>query len=170
MIARFSGRSAHTVRIKNKPTPEGYKILSLCDAGYTYTFIFTSRIQNQIERIRHRPRETSTNAAKVRAIFGHASKKSLPIPVVIDDYNHFMGGVDIADQLRGYYGTQLTVRRTWMPLFFWLLDTAIINSYLILKKINTNISQKDFRLQIVWDLIEESLKESEKKPHTRNQV
>jgi len=37
------------------------------------------------------------------------SKKSLPIPVVIDDYNHFMGGVDIADQLRGYYGTQLTV-------------------------------------------------------------
>ena len=49
MIARFSGRSAHTVRIKNKPTPEGYKILSLCDAGYTYTFIFTSRIQNQPE-------------------------------------------------------------------------------------------------------------------------
>src|SRR6266498_1497831 len=49
MIARFSGRSAHTVRIKNKPTPEGYKILSLCDAGYTYTFIFTSRIQSQPE-------------------------------------------------------------------------------------------------------------------------
>ncbi|GBB87737.1 hypothetical protein RclHR1_14210004 [Rhizophagus clarus] len=47
-----------------------------------------------------------------------------------------MDEVDIADQLRGYYGTQLP----------------------------------DFRLQIVWDLIEESLKESEKKPHTRNQV
>ena len=44
MIARFSERSAYTVRIKNKSTPEGYKILSLCDAGYTYTFIFTSRI------------------------------------------------------------------------------------------------------------------------------
>ncbi|GBC08628.1 hypothetical protein RclHR1_08270005 [Rhizophagus clarus] len=49
MIARFSGRSAHTVRIKNKPTPEGYKILSLCDADYTYTFIFTSRIQTHPE-------------------------------------------------------------------------------------------------------------------------
>ena len=46
MIARFFGRSAHTVRIKNKPIPEGYKILSLCDAGYTYAFIFTSRIQS----------------------------------------------------------------------------------------------------------------------------
>ncbi len=49
MIARFSGRSAHTIRIKNKPTPEGYKIFSLCDAGYTYAFIFTSRIQSQPE-------------------------------------------------------------------------------------------------------------------------
>ena len=52
MIARFSGRSAHTVRIKNKPTPEGYKILSLCDAGYTFAFFFTSRIhQHEIQKI-----------------------------------------------------------------------------------------------------------------------
>ena len=43
MIIRFSGRSHHTYRIKNKPTPEGYKVLALCDKGYTYTFMFTSR-------------------------------------------------------------------------------------------------------------------------------
>ncbi|CAG8748962.1 13951_t:CDS:1, partial [Racocetra persica] len=35
MIAQFSGRSIHTVRMKSKPTPNGYKILSLCDSGYT---------------------------------------------------------------------------------------------------------------------------------------
>ncbi|GBC08629.1 hypothetical protein RclHR1_08270006 [Rhizophagus clarus] len=55
--------------------------------------------ENQIERIQRQPRKTSTNAAKVRAIFGTLSKKTLPIPVIIDDYNYFMGGVDIADQL-----------------------------------------------------------------------
>ena len=44
MMIRFSGRSAHTTRMKNKPIPEGFKIFSLCDAGYTYTFIPTSRI------------------------------------------------------------------------------------------------------------------------------
>ena len=44
MIVRFSGRSAHTVRMKGKPTPEGYKILALCQAGYTYSFLYTSRI------------------------------------------------------------------------------------------------------------------------------
>jgi hypothetical protein len=125
--------------------------------------------ENQIERIRRRSQETSTNATKVRAIFGNASKKSLPIPIVIDDYNHFMGGVDIADQLRGYYNTQLSVRRTWMPLFFWLLDTAIVNSYLILKKSGENIEHKEFRLQLVWDLIKEGLEEEEKQ-HTRSYV
>jgi hypothetical protein len=44
MVIRFSGRSVHTIRIKNKPIPESFKILSLCDAGYTYTFLPTSRI------------------------------------------------------------------------------------------------------------------------------
>ena len=82
-----------------------------------------------------------------------------------------MGGVDIADQLRGYYGTQLPVRRTWMPLFFWLLDTSIINSYLIFKKSGKNINHKDFRLQLVWDLIKSSMEENEPlKPNTRGYV
>ncbi|CAB4491243.1 unnamed protein product [Rhizophagus irregularis] len=187
MIARFSGRSAHTVRIKNKPTPKGYKLLSFCYAGYTYTFIFTSRIQihpeiqqvsdlskvgNEVYYLTSQlpiedksfniymdnyffsiklfkylcekkigacgtVRTNSANFPKVlkankkldwNTLSGWllTIKKTLPIPVIIDDYNHFMGGVDIADQLRG--------------------------------------------LQIVWDLIEESLKESEKKLHTRNQV
>ncbi len=81
-----------------------------------------------------------------------------------------MGGVDIADQLQGYYGTQLPVQRTWMPLFFWLLDTALISSYLILKRIGLNINYKDFRIQLVQDLIKESLEDSEKKPHIQSQV
>ena len=35
--------------MKNKPTPEGYKIFSLCDAGYTYTFMFTSQVEKNTE-------------------------------------------------------------------------------------------------------------------------
>ncbi|CAG8759333.1 13744_t:CDS:2, partial [Acaulospora morrowiae] len=61
---------------------------------------------------RRRPRETSSNANMVYQVFGNASRKELAIPKIIDDYNHYMGGVDIADQLRGYYNCQLTVRRT----------------------------------------------------------
>jgi len=60
-----------------------------------------------------------------------------------------MGSVDIANQLREYYSIQLPVRKIWMPLFFWLLDTTIINSYLILKQSDKNIKQKDFRVKLV---------------------
>ncbi|CAG8825892.1 21239_t:CDS:1 [Cetraspora pellucida] len=35
--------------MKNKPVPEGYKIFSLCDAGYTYTFMFSSRIEDNTD-------------------------------------------------------------------------------------------------------------------------
>ncbi|RPB18258.1 hypothetical protein L211DRAFT_831819 [Terfezia boudieri ATCC MYA-4762] len=42
-----------------------------------------------------------------------------------------MGGVDIADQLRSYYKTQRTERRNWLPLFYWLLNLSIINSFIM---------------------------------------
>ncbi len=45
MITQFFGRSGYTFRIKNKSTPEGYKILSLCESEYTYTFMFMSQIK-----------------------------------------------------------------------------------------------------------------------------
>ncbi|CAG8550411.1 3630_t:CDS:2 [Dentiscutata erythropus] len=31
--------------MKNKLTPEGYKIISLCDYGYTWVFVFTSQVE-----------------------------------------------------------------------------------------------------------------------------
>jgi len=65
--------------------------------------------ENHIERVQRWPRETNTNATKVHKVFKTASKKSLPISIIIDNYNYFIGRVDIADQLRGYYATQLAV-------------------------------------------------------------
>ena len=38
----FTGRSSHTVMIRAKPIPQGYKILALCEREYTNSFIFTS--------------------------------------------------------------------------------------------------------------------------------
>lgn len=44
MIVRFKGRFKHTFRMKNKPISTGYKIFSICDSGYTYSFLYTSRV------------------------------------------------------------------------------------------------------------------------------
>src|SRR6266498_4179168 len=89
-------------------------------------------LQHRIQRLRRRSRINNINATRIQNVFGNESKKILPIPTVIDDYNHFMGGVDIASQLRSSYIIQFLIRRTWIPLFFWIIDTAIINSYKIL--------------------------------------
>jgi hypothetical protein len=58
-----------------------------------------------------------------------------------------------------------------MPLFFWLLDTTIVNSYLILKNSGVNINHKNFRIQLIWDLIKVGLEQDKPHiPHTRSQV
>ena len=40
-----------------------------------------------------------------------------------------------------------------MPLFFWLLDTAIINSHLVYNTAGSKVSHAEFRLRLAWDLI-----------------
>lgn len=89
----------------------------------------------------------------MRAVFGSEFKKKLKIPKIIDDYNNNMNGVDVADQLRSYYSTQKMTQRTWMALFFWLLDTAIINSYRITRTLGLTQEHKEFRLELVWSLV-----------------
>jgi hypothetical protein len=78
---------------------------------------------------RRRPAATSSGARQIQKIFGNDVVKKLPILDFIDKYNHYMGGVDIADQLRSYFTTQRVHCKTWKPLFHFLIDTAVINSY-----------------------------------------
>jgi hypothetical protein len=61
-----------------------------------------------------------------------------------------MGGVDIADQLRAYYSTQRIALRSWYLLFFWMVDTAILNAYLIGRQLNGNnyMKHKEFRANL----------------------
>jgi hypothetical protein len=82
-----------------------------------------------IARQRKRPAKTSTSARIVRPVFGDNPVKELEIPVFIDDYNHNMGGVDIANQLRESFETHRSSQRNWWPLFYWLIDVVVINSY-----------------------------------------
>ena len=57
---------------------------------------------SEVAKTRKRPGIKSTNAKRAREAFGDAEEKEMPIPLCIDDYNQHIGGVNIADQLRGY--------------------------------------------------------------------
>ena len=82
---------------------------------------------SEVAKTRKRPGIKSTNAKRVRVAFGDAEGE-MPIPLCIDDYNQHMGGVDLANQLRSYYDTQLTSFRTWWPMLFWVFDTMVTRS------------------------------------------
>ena len=48
-----------------------------------------------------------------------------------NDYNHDMGGVDIADQLWNYYRFNhwMRKRKWWWLIFFWALGVLLVNTY-----------------------------------------
>ena len=83
----------------------------------------------------------------------------LTIPDLIDDYNNHMNGVDIADQLRSSYHTHRPGVRNWLPLFYWLIDTLKVNSYLLWRLHYPEASHKHFQLNLVQQLISEGLEE-----------
>ena len=35
MMVNFTGRSTHTIRLPGKPISVAYKVLAICDSGYT---------------------------------------------------------------------------------------------------------------------------------------
>jgi hypothetical protein len=111
------------------------------------------------ERVRKRPAKTSTNGRIVRQVFGNEPTKLLPIPRFIDDYNQYMGGVDLANQYRESYETHKTTQRTWWPLFYWLIDVACINAYRLHQLHQEKpLSHLEFRIQLATKLLNYSSK------------
>lgn len=157
-------RSARTF-VENAPwgtiatyatAPEGVLHVAWVDNGIVALMTTHHQGAETTMRNRRRPRKTSTNAARVRAVFGEEPRKQLPIPLIIDEYNAHMGSVDIADQFRSYYGTLVRSRRNWWPLWLFILDRATINSYVISKGTGVAMDQKQWRMNLVMQLFNRS--------------
>jgi hypothetical protein len=103
---------------------------------------------------RKRPRKTSTNASIVRDYFGDEVVKDIPIPEWIDDYNMYMGGVDLSDMKRRFHAKHLRCFRNWMPMFFFCLQNSIVCSQVIydMKK-NVKSPPGDYRMSLVMQLL-----------------
>jgi len=80
---------------------------------------------------RKRPAATSTNVAIACTPFGTDYQKELDIPTAINDYNHYIGSVNIANQYRASYEIHRKTNRSWFPLFYFFLDASIINAWRI---------------------------------------
>jgi hypothetical protein len=92
----------------------------------------------QVLKNRRKPRLNEFNKQHVRLIWGDQHRKQLKIPQIINDYNHWMLGVDVVDQLIAYYRPKIRCRRTWVPIFLHCLDILRVNSYVLYKETSYN--------------------------------
>lgn len=73
---------------------------------------------------RKKPRKTDTNKDHIEVVWGSKPRVAIPIPKLVNDYNHFMLAVDLADQYIGYYDARVRCRRIWMPMFLHAMQVA----------------------------------------------
>ena len=72
------------------------------------------------------------------------------------EYNKYMGGVDLAHHLLLYYGFGHRTVKWWRRAFF-LLDTAVVNSYILYTMQNPDkkrrLTHEQFRVALATDLL-----------------
>ena len=61
------------------------------------------------------------------------SRVEVSRPAIVYEYNRHMGGVDLADMLAEMCRTHLRTRKWYMRIFWWLIDTAVCNSWLLFR-------------------------------------
>lgn len=64
---------------------------------------------------------------------GRFRKINVRCPRAIEEYNKFMGVVDLSDQLIGKYNGLRQCSKWWKTLFFHMIVLARVNSYILLK-------------------------------------
>jgi hypothetical protein len=79
-----------------------------------------------------------------------------------------MGGVDITNQLRAVYETHQKAWHSWWPLFYWCLDTALVNAYRIshiihVKRQLPQITHSEFREALYKELFIQGRQEQKHK-------
>ena len=87
---------------------------------------------------------------------GQNHREQVVKPLCIDEYNHYMGGVDKSDQMLSYYGFNHKTLKWTNRVAFHLLDLAIVNSYILYKLSKQEKKHKthsQFRIDLAKNLL-----------------
>ncbi|MEL7521723.1 MAG: transposase, partial [Cyanobacteria bacterium J06553_1] len=74
-------------------------------------------------------------------------------PLVVHNYNQFMNGVDLSDQLASFYHTPRKCKKWYHNLYFHLVDTALVNAHLVYQQNGGRMAPLDFRLALVEEYL-----------------
>jgi hypothetical protein len=86
-------------------------------------------------------------------------RESVKCPKAVADYNRYMGGVDLFDQHMAPYSISRKSRKWWIKLFYYFIESAIVNSFILheqfcKKKKVKGFSHLQFRSTLVNGLID----------------
>ena len=83
------------------------------------------------------------------------TRSYIECPESIKLYNSYMRGVDVFDSRRKTYSCSRKSKKWWLRLFYFLLDAATANAYILYKETpgTKPLTMKDFLLQLVEYLI-----------------
>ncbi|XP_060788789.1 piggyBac transposable element-derived protein 4-like [Neoarius graeffei] len=94
---------------------------------------------------------------RVKSRKGVWSTQSVPCPKPVVEYNKYMGGVDLSDQLIQYFTAQHKTVKWYKKLFLHFLDVAATNAFILHKELMQNMqkermSQKQFMEELTAQL------------------
>ena len=83
------------------------------------------------------------------------STVNVSCPLSVQLYNKYMGGVDMADQLRKAYSCRRRSRKWWLPLFYFMVDISVVNSYILHRDTphESKLTIKEFILELATELM-----------------
>ena len=79
---------------------------------------------------------------------GRGQRQPLPCPPAQVDYQKFMGGVDLADQMLKSFSVVRKSHKAWKKLFAYGLEVCLLNSFIIMRRANPSSKQEFLRFRI----------------------
>ncbi|XP_062615302.1 piggyBac transposable element-derived protein 4-like [Saccostrea cucullata] len=87
------------------------------------------------------------------------SLSMIPQPKAISDYNQYMNGVDLHDQMRKKYACGRPSKKYWKYILWFILNCARVNAYILFKESSTRVLRRkrythyDFVVELAESLI-----------------
>jgi hypothetical protein len=103
---------------------------------------------------------------------GYACQWNVPSSPMHLEYQRFMRGVDVTDQLRASYPTLLHSHKWWHKCFSFILDQSLVNAFIIHEEVVeefglSNMTHKKFNLTIAEALVQPLLRHRSARPPAR---
>ena len=95
---------------------------------------------------------TTKDSAQQAIVTSRATGRTATKPIVIDNYNQSMNGVDLAEQYTVYYSFIQKSLKWWRKVCFWLLEVSTVNAYILYKCFNSTLTHLQFRRSVIESL------------------